>query len=100
MAHLATGPYWADNTPAPRFSSLKEDLDVDVLIVGAGIAGLAAAYLLKRAGCTVALVERGRCVEGDTAYTTAHLPCVTDARLTDPLAAAFSRPPACGSLGA
>jgi glycine/D-amino acid oxidase-like deaminating enzyme/nitrite reductase/ring-hydroxylating ferredoxin subunit len=75
--------YWADNTPAPRFSALKEDIAVDVLVVGAGITGITAAYLLKRAGHTVALVERGRCVEAETAYTTAHLTAVTDLSLKE-----------------
>src|SRR4051812_35095214 len=75
--------YWIDNTPAPRFAALKEDIAVDVLVVGAGITGITAAYLLKRAGHTVALVERGRCVEAETAYTTAHLTAVTDMSLKD-----------------
>src|SRR4030088_1511193 len=78
MAPLDTSVYWTDNTPAPKFSSLKEDLVVDVLIIGGGITGITAAYLLKRAGLTVALVERYRCVSADTAHTTAHLTCVTD----------------------
>jgi glycine/D-amino acid oxidase-like deaminating enzyme/nitrite reductase/ring-hydroxylating ferredoxin subunit len=81
--HGDTASYWTDNTPAPKFSALKEDIAVDVLVVGAGITGITAAYLLKRAGYTVALVERGRCVEGETAYTTAHLTAVTDLTLTD-----------------
>ena len=61
MAPVDTNSYWTDNTPAPRFSALKEDLAVDVLIIGAGITGITAAYLLKRAGLHVALVERDRC---------------------------------------
>jgi glycine/D-amino acid oxidase-like deaminating enzyme/nitrite reductase/ring-hydroxylating ferredoxin subunit len=55
---------------------------VDVLIVGAGITGVTAAYLLKRAGCHVALVERDRCLSHETSYTTAHLTCVTDTQLS------------------
>ena len=82
MAALATNSYWTDNTPAPRFSALKEDIAVDVLVVGAGITGITAAYLLKRAGHTVALVDKERCLSGDTSYTTAHLTCVTDAPLS------------------
>lgn len=78
-----TSSYWTDDAPAPKFSALKEDIAVDVLVVGAGITGITAAYLLKRAGCSVALVERHRCVEGETAYTTAHLTAVTDTRLKD-----------------
>src|SRR5437764_81554 len=83
MRPIDTRSYWTDNTPAPRFSQLKEDLAVDALIVGAGITGITAAYLLKRAGCSVALVERDRCVSVDSAHTTAHITCVTDTPLSD-----------------
>ncbi len=78
-----THSYWLDNSPAPRFSPLNDDLAVDVLVVGAGLTGITAAYLLKRAGRSVALVERDRTVQADTAHTTAHLTCVTDTPLTD-----------------
>ena len=81
--HIDTSSYWTDNTPAPKFSALKEDIAVDVLVVGAGITGVTAAYLLKRAGLSVALVERNRCVEGETAFTTAHLTPIIDTRLKD-----------------
>lgn len=83
MANMETGSYWIDNTPAPKFSALKEDIAVDVLVIGAGITGITAAYLLKRAGHSVALVDKGRCLSGDTSYTTAHLTCVTDTLLSD-----------------
>ena len=83
MANINTNPFWFDNTPAPKFAALKEDIAVDVLVIGAGITGVTAAYLLKRAGCNVALVEKGRCLSGDTACTTAHLTCVTDTLLSD-----------------
>jgi glycine/D-amino acid oxidase-like deaminating enzyme/nitrite reductase/ring-hydroxylating ferredoxin subunit len=83
MSSMTTGSCWTDNTPAPRFSALKEDIAVDVLVVGAGITGITAAYLLKRAGYNVALVDKGRCLAGDTSNTTAHLTCVTDTVLTE-----------------
>ena len=82
MAAIATNSYWIDNTPAPRFSALKEDIAVDVLIVGAGVTGITAAYLLRQAGRSVALVDKDRCLSGETSYTTAHLTCVTDAPLS------------------
>lgn len=83
MSPINTASYWLESTHSPKFSSLKEDLAVDVLVVGAGITGVTAAYLLKRAGLTVALVEKGRCLQAETAFTTAHLTCVTDTRLAD-----------------
>lgn len=82
MATIDTSSYWIDNTPAPRFSALKEDIAVDVLVVGAGITGITAAYLLKRAGYNVALVEKDRCLSGETSFTTAHVTCATDEPLS------------------
>jgi len=38
--------------------------DFDVIVIGAGIAGLSAAALLSRAGCSVLLLERGAQVGG------------------------------------
>jgi glycine/D-amino acid oxidase-like deaminating enzyme/nitrite reductase/ring-hydroxylating ferredoxin subunit len=58
--------------------------------VGGGIAGVSAAYFLKRAGKKVCLLERDRLGSGDTGRTTAHLTCVTDVRLSE-LVQAFGR---------
>ena len=82
MVQLNTSSYWADTTPTQAFPSLDRDLRVDVAIVGGGITGITAAYLLKSAGVNVAVLERSRCASGDTGYTTAHLTMVTDAPLT------------------
>lgn len=56
---------------------------VDVVVVGAGITGLTAAYLLKKTGKRVAVLERERLGSGDTGNTSAHLTHVTDLRLSD-----------------
>jgi glycine/D-amino acid oxidase-like deaminating enzyme len=48
-------------------------------VVGAGIAGLTAALLLKRAGRRVAVVEMARVATGQTGQTTAHLTELLDA---------------------
>jgi glycine/D-amino acid oxidase-like deaminating enzyme/nitrite reductase/ring-hydroxylating ferredoxin subunit len=56
---------------------------VDVVVVGAGITGLTAALLLKRAGKRVAVVERERVAAGESGSTSAHLTYVTDLRLRD-----------------
>src|SRR5207253_5550772 len=65
----------------PHFDSLASDLEVDVAIIGGGLTGITAAYLLKNAGAKVALIERNRCACCDTGHTTAHLTYVTDERL-------------------
>src|SRR5581483_4227972 len=41
-----TLPLWSDTASLPRFPKLDRDEEVDVAIVGAGITGLTAAYLL------------------------------------------------------
>lgn len=81
-AQLDTQPYWHDSSQMPRFPPLERDLRVDVGIVGAGITGLTAAYLLKRAGKKVAVIDRDRIGGVDTGHTTAHVTCVTDEDLT------------------
>lgn len=73
--------YWSIRPKVPKFARLDRDLRVDVVIVGGGIMGVTAAYLLKKAGRSVALLERDRCGSGDTHRTTAHLTYVTDLRL-------------------
>lgn len=79
--HGATQPYWIETASLPRFPKLDRDERVDVVIVGGGITGLTAAYLLTLDGRRVALLERERCAQIDTAHTTAHLTMVTDQRL-------------------
>ena len=67
----------------PQFPSLDRDLKADVVVIGGGITGLTTAYLLKRAGRRVVIVERGRFAGVDTGSTTAHLTMVTDLQMTD-----------------
>ena len=74
-----------------RFAALTAPRrKVNVAVVGAGITGITAAYLLAKAGRSVVLLERGQVLSGDTGHTTAHVTCVTDTRLTT-LAARFGR---------
>jgi glycine/D-amino acid oxidase-like deaminating enzyme/nitrite reductase/ring-hydroxylating ferredoxin subunit len=80
---IATKPYWMESASLPSFSRLQRDEQVDVVIVGAGITGLTAAYLLTKAGRSVAVLDRNDAVQGDTGHTSAHLTMVTDAWLSD-----------------
>src|SRR6187200_3425663 len=77
---MDTKSYWSE-TAFPHFPTIDHDIDVDVAIIGGGLTGITAAWLLKKAGASVALVERQRCASADTGHTTAHLTYVTDYRL-------------------
>jgi glycine/D-amino acid oxidase-like deaminating enzyme/nitrite reductase/ring-hydroxylating ferredoxin subunit len=63
--------FWIATTPQTDYPPLTDGSSVDVAVVGAGVTGVTAAVLLKRAGKTVALIEAKRIVEGATGYTTA-----------------------------
>jgi glycine/D-amino acid oxidase-like deaminating enzyme/nitrite reductase/ring-hydroxylating ferredoxin subunit len=63
--------FWLETTPETDYPGLADDVSVDVAVVGAGITGITAAVLLKRAGKTVALIDSKRIVRGATGYTTA-----------------------------
>jgi glycine/D-amino acid oxidase-like deaminating enzyme/nitrite reductase/ring-hydroxylating ferredoxin subunit len=76
-----TQPYWS-HAALPQFSRLERNLTVDVVVIGGGITGLTAAYLLTHDGRRVAVLDRDRCGSIDTGHTTAHLTCVMDTPLT------------------
>jgi glycine/D-amino acid oxidase-like deaminating enzyme/nitrite reductase/ring-hydroxylating ferredoxin subunit len=78
-----TTPYWSTSATFPQFAKLAEDVVADVVVVGAGMTGLSAAYLLAKAGKQVVVLERDRCAMTDTGHTSAHLTMVTDARLSE-----------------
>ncbi len=65
--------YWIATSPETGFPSLDGDGRVDVTVIGAGIAGITTAFLLKRAGLTVALIDAYRIVTGATSHTTAKI---------------------------
>ncbi len=63
---------WMD-LPEIDVPPLLTDLDTDVLVIGAGIAGLSTAFELMLSGRSVTVVDRGRPGRGMTARTSAHL---------------------------
>jgi glycine/D-amino acid oxidase-like deaminating enzyme/nitrite reductase/ring-hydroxylating ferredoxin subunit len=77
----ASTSIWMD-VQLPTFPSLKKNLNVDVCIVGSGIAGLTCAYTLTKQGKSVAILDQGPIGGGQTARTTAHLTWVLDDRFS------------------
>jgi glycine/D-amino acid oxidase-like deaminating enzyme/nitrite reductase/ring-hydroxylating ferredoxin subunit len=71
-------PFWVDSAPIQKFPRLQRNINADVVVIGAGVTGITVAYLLKKSGSTVALIERERVASFDTGHTTAHLTYVTD----------------------
>ncbi|NLZ29176.1 MAG: FAD-dependent oxidoreductase [Methanomicrobiales archaeon] len=65
--------YWVATSPETEFPPLAGDGQIDVTVIGGGIAGVTTAFLLKRAGLTVALLDANRIVRGATGYTTAKI---------------------------
>lgn len=65
--------YWRETTDIPTFPKLKESLNVDVGIVGAGITGITTAYLLAKENLKVALLDSNVILSGTTGHTTAKI---------------------------
>lgn len=67
-------------TELPTFPPLKQNLSVDVCIIGGGIAGLSCAYTLVNRGKKVALLEKSSSCCGQTMRTSGHLTWTLDDR--------------------
>ena len=61
---------WVDTAPETNYPRLHDTIEVDVAVIGGGIAGLTAALLLKQGGVRVAVIEAGRVGTGVTGHTT------------------------------
>ena len=81
MSRESTLPAWKDPLREFKGPPLTADRVCDVCIVGAGIAGLTAAYLLSRAGRQVTIIDGNESPGGgETRFTTAHLASAIDDR--------------------
>lgn len=76
-----TASLWFGTFEVPSFPKLSANLDVDVCVVGAGIAGLSTAYELTRAGKQVVVLDDGPIGGGESGRTTAHLTNAMDDRI-------------------
>ena len=72
MTSLSGKPvsFWLDSTAKTTYPKM-ENVTVDVAIIGAGITGITAAYLLKKAGKKVALIEAQSIAASASGHTTA-----------------------------
>ncbi len=64
---------WLKTAQKPQFDVLNGNKNVDVLIIGGGIAGLLCAYKLKNAGMDCMLAEAAEICSGITKNTTAKI---------------------------
>ncbi|KGN32955.1 FAD-dependent oxidoreductase [Knoellia sinensis KCTC 19936] len=71
MALPAPHSWWIDSAPAPDRSGATLPATADVVVVGAGIAGLTAAWHLAQAGRGVLLLEAAPVASGVSGHTTA-----------------------------
>jgi len=62
---------WLDTAPSTDYPTPAGSVDVDVAVIGGGIAGLTTALLLARDGARVAVLEADRIGRGVTGCTTA-----------------------------
>src|SRR5947209_426186 len=75
-----TVPTWKDAAAPPRHPPPTDGLRADVVVVGAGIAGLSCAYLLAREGKSVVVLDDGPVAAGQSERTSAHLASAIDDR--------------------
>ncbi|QJD94938.1 FAD-dependent oxidoreductase [Mucilaginibacter robiniae] len=75
--------YWTDSVEPLQYAKLGADIKTDVVIIGAGIAGVTIGYCLAKAGKQVVIVEDGYVGSGETGRTTAHLVNALDDRYSE-----------------
>lgn len=64
---------WRDTVHLPAFKPLETDIETEAVIVGGGITGITAAYLLASEGMKVVLIEAAQLASGTSGYTTAKI---------------------------
>lgn len=65
--------YWIASTEDTNYPKAEGDIEVDVAIIGGGITGLTTAYLLRKKGVRVAIIEANRIAKGVSGHTTAKI---------------------------
>ena len=64
---------WTKTCSIPHREPLQKDLETEVAVIGAGMAGILIAYLLQKAGKNVIVLDADRIASGQTKNTTAKI---------------------------
>lgn len=64
---------WTDTVTLQKRNPLQEDIDAEVVIIGAGLAGILTGYMLKQKGIDAVILEGNRIGSGQTGGTTAKI---------------------------
>ncbi|MEW6268580.1 MAG: FAD-binding oxidoreductase, partial [Thermodesulfobacteriota bacterium] len=80
---VGTESPWVNGGRGSERAPLAADVEADVCVIGAGIAGLSTAYMLQRDGASVVVLDDGPVGGGQTGRTTAHLSNALDDRYTE-----------------
>lgn len=73
VSTLLPESYWLQTGHRADYPKLEDNMEIEVAVIGAGIAGILSAYQLIKAGKKVAVFERFRIINGTTGNTTAKL---------------------------
>ncbi len=64
---------WSESCNFEKREVLNKDIETDILVIGAGIAGILTAYMLKQNGRDVVLIDAAEVASGNTRNTTAKI---------------------------
>ncbi len=64
---------WLGTTRPTDYPALKEDIHVDVAVIGAGIAGITTAFLLEKESFRTVVIDAGKIAAATSAHTTAKI---------------------------
>lgn len=64
---------WSENCSFRKREVLNKDIETDILVIGAGIAGILTGYMLKQKGKNVVLIDAAKTSSGNTKNTTAKI---------------------------